>query len=334
MISKAQLERLFVSSVMLAFASLAISIVGIKPQLFQNIQLLFLVIALISVLVLGVQSKTIQFNANRLKKQIIGWILSSFFSILLWLFAQKDVQSIFPFLKGYRKALNTLEPFAMYSAIVFIFFALILAIVGARDSRLDRPGFIERTLVYNLSSKIAALPMMFTSIGIFIVATLWTVYHSFTNSRMLPKSEFIGLAQYERLWSSDRWYMSIENLAIYGVCSLVFSLFIGFLLAALLDQKTRFENTFRTIFLYPFALSFIVTGLVWQWILNPEYGVEKIVRSLGFESFVFNPLYNTDIVIYGILAAGLWQGTGFIMCLMLAGLRGIDQEIWKAAKID
>jgi len=77
-----------------------------------------------------------------------------------------------------------------------------------------------------------------------------------------------------------------------------------------------------------------VTGLVWQWILNPEYGVEKIVRSIGFESFVFNPLYNIDIVIYGILAAGLWQGTGFIMCLMLAGLRGIDQEIWKAARID
>ena len=334
MIYKAQLERLFVSSVMLAFASLALSIVGIKSQLFQTIQFLFLFIALISLVVLGVQSKTIQFNANRLKKQIIGWLLSSFFSIAIWLFAQKDFQSIFPALKGYKKALNTLEPFAIYAAIVFILFALILSIVGARDSRLDRPGFIERTLVYNLSSKIAALPMMFTSIGIFVIATLWTVYHSFTNSRMLPKSEFVGLAQYERLWSSDRWYMSIENLAIYGACSLIFSLFIGFILAALLDQKTRFENTFRTIFLYPFALSFIVTGLVWQWILNPEYGVEKIIRSIGFESFVFNPLYNTDIVIYGILAAGLWQGTGFIMCLMLAGLRGIDQEIWKAAKID
>lgn len=334
MIYKAQLERLFVSSVMLAFASLALSIVGIKSQLFQTIQFLFLFIALISLVVLGVQSKTIQFNANRLKKQIIGWLLSSVFSIAIWLFAQKDFQSIFPALKGYKKALNTLEPFAIYAAIVFILFALILSIVGARDSRLDRPGFIERTLVYNLSSKIAALPMMFTSIGIFVIATLWTVYHSFTNSRMLPKSEFVGLAQYERLWSSDRWYMSIENLAIYGACSLIFSLFIGFILAALLDQKTRFENTFRTIFLYPFALSFIVTGLVWQWILNPEYGVEKIIRSIGFESFVFNPLYNTDIVIYGILAAGLWQGTGFIMCLMLAGLRGIDQEIWKAAKID
>ena len=334
MIYKAQLERLFVSSVMLAFASLALSIVGIKSQLFQTIQFLFLFIALISLVVLGVQSKTIQFNANRLKKQIIGWLVSSFFSIAIWLFAQKDFQSIFPALKGYKKALNTLEPFAIYAAIVFILFALILSIVGARDSRLDRPGFIERTLVYNLSSKIAALPMMFTSIGIFVIATLWTVYHSFTNSRMLPKSEFVGLAQYERLWSTDRWYMSIENLAIYGACSLIFSLFIGFILAALLDQKTRFENTFRTIFLYPFALSFIVTGLVWQWILNPEYGVEKIIRSIGFESFVFNPLYNTDIVIYGILAAGLWQGTGFIMCLMLAGLRGIDQEIWKAAKID
>ena len=334
MIYKAQLERLFVSSVMLAFASLALSIVGIKSQLFQTIQFLLLFIALISLVVLGVQSKTIQFNANRLKKQIIGWLVSSVFSIAIWLFAQKDFQSIFPALKGYKKALNTLEPFAIYAAIVFILFALILSIVGARDSRLDRPGFIERTLVYNLSSKIAALPMMFTSIGIFVIATLWTVYHSFTNSRMLPKSEFVGLAQYERLWSSDRWYMSIENLAIYGACSLIFSLFIGFILAALLDQKTRFENTFRTIFLYPFALSFIVTGLVWQWILNPEYGVEKIIRSIGFESFVFNPLYNTDIVIYGILAAGLWQGTGFIMCLMLAGLRGIDQEIWKAAKID
>ena len=178
------------------------------------------------------------------------------------------------------------------------------------------------------------MPTAITADGIFIKATLWTVYHSFTNSRALPKSEFIGLGQYERLWSSDRWYISIENLAIFGVGSLVFSLIVGFILAALLDQKTRFENTFRTIFLYPFALSFIITGLVWQWILNPDHGVEKIVRSLGFDNFIFDPLYNADIVMYGVLIAGLWQGTGFIMCLMLAGLRGIDQEIWKASRVD
>ena len=334
MLNKAQLERIFVASIMLAFVSLVIATVGIKSQLFQNFQFFFLFLASIFALIIGFQSKTIKFISNRLQKQITGWLISAVSSSFVWSFAQKDVQLILPALKGYRKAWNTLEPFAVFATITFILFAIVLLIIGARDSKMDRPGFIERSLVYNLSSKIAALPMIFTAVGVFIIATLWTVYHSFTNSRMLPKSEFIGLAQYERLWNSDRWYMSIENLAIYGACSLIFSLFIGFMLAALLDQKTRFENTFRTIFLYPFALSFIVTGLVWQWILNPEYGVEKIVRSIGFESFVFNPLYNIDIVIYGILAAGLWQGTGFIMCLMLAGLRGIDQEIWKAARID
>ena len=109
---------------------------------------------------------------------------------------------------------------------------------------------------------------------------------------------------------------------------------IGFLLAALLDQKIRFEDVFRTIFLYPFALSFVVTGLVWQWLLNPDFGVQAVVRSLGWESFTFNPLYDQRIVIYGILIAALWQGTGLVMCLMLAGLRGIDEDIWKAARVD
>ena len=109
---------------------------------------------------------------------------------------------------------------------------------------------------------------------------------------------------------------------------------IGFVLAALLDRKIRFEDAFRTIFLYPFALSFIVTGLVWQWILNPEFGVQNVVRQLGWSTFTFDPLYNADIVIFGILIAGLWQGTGLIMCIMLAGMRGIDDDIWKAARVD
>lgn len=189
-------------------------------------------------------------------------------------------------------------------------------------------------LFRNMSSKIAAIPMVLTALVIFVGATLWTVYHSFTKSKLLPSNKLVGLDQYERLWSQNRWLISVENLAIYGIFSMVFSLLIGFLLAAMLDQKIRFENTFRSIFLYPFALSFIVTGLVWQWILNPEFGVEKIVRDLGFENFVFNPLYDQDIVIYGVLIAGLWQGTGLIMCLMLAGLRGIDEDIWKAARVD
>lgn len=199
-----------------------------------------------------------------------------------------------------------------------------------------RPSLAQRIFVHNLSAKIASIPMVLTASCVFVGATLWTVYHSFTKSKLLPDATWAGTVQYERLWNpyNDRWWISVENLAIYGLCSLVFSLVIGFVLAALLDQKIRFENTFRTIFLYPFALSFIVTGLVWQWILNPDFGIQKIVRGLGFEDFVFNPIYDAEIVIYGVLIAGLWQGTGMIMCLMLAGLRGIDQEIWKAARVD
>lgn len=186
----------------------------------------------------------------------------------------------------------------------------------------------------NLNAKIAATPMILTALVIFVGCSVWTIVYSFTNSRLLPKTNFVGFDQYERLWSTKRWMIAVENVAIYGVLSLIFTMIIGFFLAALLDRKIRFEDTFRTIFLYPFALSFIVTGLVWQWILNPEFGVQKIVRSLGWETFIFDPLFNAEIVIYGILIAGLWQGTGLVMVIMLAGLRGIPEDIWKAARVD
>ena len=186
----------------------------------------------------------------------------------------------------------------------------------------------------NLNAKAASIPMILTAVVVFVGGTLWTVLYSFTSSKLLPRLNFVGLEQYERLWVTPRWLVAIKNLAIYGALSLTFSLVIGFVLAALMDQKIRFENTFRTIFLYPFALSFIVTGLVWQWVLNPNFGIQGVVRSLGWTSFSFDPLYNSSIVIYGVLIAGLWQGTGLIMCLMLAGLRGIDEDIWKAARLD
>ncbi len=189
-------------------------------------------------------------------------------------------------------------------------------------------------LFRNLTAKIAALPMILTAMVVFVGGTIWTITYSFTNSKLLPREVFVGFDQYERLWSTRRWLVSIENLMIYGVCMLILSFVIGFLLAALLDQKIRFENTFRTILLYPFALSFIVTGLVWQWILNPDFGVQHVIRQIGFETFTFDPLYTASIAIYGILIAGLWQGSGLIMVLMLAGLRGIDQEIWKASRVD
>jgi len=191
-----------------------------------------------------------------------------------------------------------------------------------------------RRLLRNINAKIAALPMVLTTLVVFVGGTIWTVVYSFTDSKLLPRLNWVGLEQYERLWSNSRWLVSIENLMFYGVLSLVFTISMGFLLAVLMDQKIRYEDTFRTIMLYPFALSFIVTGLVWQWILNPEFGIQGIVRGWGWESFAFDPLNNPDTVLYGLLIAGLWQGTGFVMCLMLAGLRGIDEDIWKAARVD
>ena len=198
------------------------------------------------------------------------------------------------------------------------------------DHAAGRPSQLLR----NLNAKIASIPMILTALVVFVGGSIWTVVYSFTNSRLLPRANFVGLDQYERLWGSNKWQIAIENLFIYGVCSLVLSIVIGFVLAALLYQKIRFENTFRTIILYPFALSFIVTGLTWQWILNPDFGIQNVVRNLGWTSFTFDPLYNQEIVIFGILIAGLWQGTGLVMCLMLAGLRGIDEDIWKAARVD
>lgn len=189
-------------------------------------------------------------------------------------------------------------------------------------------------LFKNWMAKMASLPMILTALVVFVGGTTWTVTYSFTGSRMLPRTKWVGLDQYERLWSSDRWIISITNLGIYGICSLILTLFIGFTLAACLDRKIRFEGVFRSIFLYPFALSFVVTGLAWQWILNPDFGMQSVVRDWGWTAFNFDPLNNPDIVMFGLLIAGIWQGSGLIMCIMLAGLRGIDEDIWKAAKVD
>jgi glucose/mannose transport system permease protein len=189
-------------------------------------------------------------------------------------------------------------------------------------------------LLKNWVAKLASLPMILTALVVFVGGTAWTVTYSFTGSRMLPKTKWVGFDQYERLWSSDRWMISIKNVGIYGICSLILTLVIGFTLAACLDRKIRFEGVFRSIFLYPFALSFVVTGLAWQWILNPNFGIQSVVRDWGWTTFNFDPLNNPDIVMFGLLIAGIWQGSGLIMCIMLAGLRGIDEDIWKATKVD
>ena len=329
-----RMERAFLWSISLASLFFILRQIGVEGVIFDHAPEAILLIGAAILAVIFAKLRRIDLFSNRLRGPVLGWIIGICLAAIILILAQKGVQNNWEFAKEYKKAWKALSPFASFAIKLFGLFAIALLIVGTRDDDTTPRGAIERAVGSNLSSKVAAAPMAFTSVGVFVIATLWTVYHSFTNSKLLPKSELIGFDQYERLWDSDRWILSIKNLAIYGACSMVFSLVIGFVLAALLDQKIRLESLFRTIFLYPFALSFIVTGLVWQWILTPEFGVQHIVRSLGWESFTFDPLFNPDIVIYGILIAGLWQGTGLVMCLMLAGLRGIDQEVWKAARVD
>ncbi len=162
----------------------------------------------------------------------------------------------------------------------------------------------------------------------------WTIYISFTKSGVMPNYAFEGLQQYDRLWATPRWYVALRNLFVFSTLFIGISMAIGILLAILLDQKIRAEGMIRTIFLYPMALSFIVTGTVWKWILNPGLGVQRLVRQAGFEDFTFDWLVNSDYAIYTVVIAAVWQSSGYAMALFLAGLRSVDDEILKAAAID
>ena len=163
---------------------------------------------------------------------------------------------------------------------------------------------------------------------------LWTFYVSLTKSKMLPRYDFWGIDQHFRLWSNPRWFTAVENLLIFTILFVVICILIGILLSILLDQKIRAEGFLRTIYLYPMALSFIVTGTAWKWMLNPTMGIEKLITDWGFNDFTFDWLVSREMSIYTIVIAAVWQSSGFIMALFLAGLRSIDDEIIKAAKID
>lgn len=162
----------------------------------------------------------------------------------------------------------------------------------------------------------------------------WTAWVSLTRSKLLPRYEISGFVQYEKLFASPRWDTAMNNLFLFGALFIIIAMALGLLLAILLDQKIRTEGVIRTIYLYPMALSMIVTGTAWKWILNPGLGIEATVQSWGFENFTFDWLVNPDYAIYTVVIAAIWQSSGFVMALFLAGLRSVDGEIIKAAQVD
>jgi glucose/mannose transport system permease protein len=164
--------------------------------------------------------------------------------------------------------------------------------------------------------------------------TLYTVWISFTGSTLLPGNEFVGLRNYTAVLATRNWQLAADNMVVYGFCFVLLTTALGLLLAVLIDQKLRGENVIRTLFLYPLAVSFVVTGVVWGWLLNPGIGIQKLVVGLGWTSFRFDWLVDRDRALYCIVLAGAWQASGFAMALFLAGLRSVDVDLMKAAQID
>ena len=186
----------------------------------------------------------------------------------------------------------------------------------------------------SLAATYALLPTWIAAIFIYVGTMVWSVRLSFTDSTIFPSSNYVGFAQYAKLFRTSKWLVSLENVVIFGVLYVGGCLALGFLLAASLDRKVRFESVLRTIFLYPYAMSFVVTGLVWQWMLNPTFGIQANVRALGWNSFVFDWIVSRDMAIYTVVFAGVWQGAGLVMVIALSGMRAIGEDQWKAAQID
>ena len=182
--------------------------------------------------------------------------------------------------------------------------------------------------------KLVVAPSFLLSLLFIYGLMAWNGYLSLSASRILPNYDFVGLTQYEALFDNERFHVALTNLGIFGVLFIGGAMAVGVLLAVLLDQKVRGEGVLRTIYLYPMAISFIVTGTAWKWMLNPGLGLEHLMRQWGFEHFTFDWLVNPDMAIYCVVIAGVWQSAGFVMALFLAALRGIDDSIIKAAQVD
>jgi glucose/mannose transport system permease protein len=181
---------------------------------------------------------------------------------------------------------------------------------------------------------LALLPMAFTALVCYLGATLWSIRISLSSSRTFPVDDFVGLAQYRRLFANERWLHSLANLGVYGTLFVLACLVLGFVLAVLIEREARAAGALRLVFLYPYAMSFIATGLAWQWLLNPQFGIQEAVRRWGYPQFQFDWLVDQDRALYTIVIATVWQASGLVMAILLAGMRGIDPDIWSAARVE
>lgn len=186
----------------------------------------------------------------------------------------------------------------------------------------------------NLALHAALLPLAITALLAYVGSVLWSIRISLSSSKLFPRDDWVGLDQFQRLFETDRWTVSIQHLGVLAVVYIVGVMVLGTLMAIFIDQQVKAESWFRTIFLYPYAMSFVVTGLIWQWLFNPSLGLQNAFRLMGWESFTLDWTVRTDMVLYAIGLAMVWQGSGTTMAILLAALRGVDEEQWKAARLE
>jgi len=194
------------------------------------------------------------------------------------------------------------------------------------------PGW--RARLGALTPFLVIAPSLAASFVYVFVFSGWTLYISMSDSTLLPSYGFVGLQPYFDLWSNARWKIAYGNLFYFSAFYVVLALLVGLALAIAIDQRVRGEALWRTIFLYPLAVSFVVTGAVWRWLYSPDVGIEHFVRGLGWSDFTFRLTTDRNLAIYAIIITGIWQSSGFAMALFLAGLRSVDPDLIKAAQID
>ncbi len=180
---------------------------------------------------------------------------------------------------------------------------------------------------------VLAPSLVATFVYVFVFGA-WTIWISVSNSGDLPDFSFAGFQHYAELWVNLRWRIAYTNLFLFSALYVIGTMLIGLTLAILIDQRIRAEALFRTIYLYPLAVSFIVTGTVWRWLFSPSTGIQLLMHQLGWASFKFDWLVQREMAIYTIVLTGIWQASGFVMALFLAGLRSVDPDLIKAAQID
>ncbi|OUC06144.1 hypothetical protein RY27_22835 [Litorilinea aerophila] len=174
------------------------------------------------------------------------------------------------------------------------------------------------------------------AVALFIYGFIgWTFYMSTVKwNSQVPDFTFVGLANWERLFSDRRFHIDLRNLVYYAAGFMTQCIVFGFIIAALLDQKIKGEAIYRTIIIFPFAVSGIVTGVAWRWLMQPSTGINLLFAKIGLENF--QPTWNShpQYGMWAVSIAAAWQFTGYVMALYLAGLRGIPNELREAAAID